>query len=217
MIPSDDTTQTRILMKIAEDIGETKADIGNLKDNVDALTANFQEVKEKVGQSMTRRECLSRHTELKSDLAVMKDSLVKEIKKVPTGEQHPVVTKAMIKEASIPSIEEVEEALEIRREEKAGKRRETINSWLTVILTSSAVLTGGAVGIYKLVGIINKLETAVINNTGEMKAKLDNVQTRVVFVNKDTSNDAGISNYNNLISSVPERPANKKAAAKKAK
>lgn len=181
-MPSRDEENTRILIQIAGDIGETREGIVNLKENVGTLSEDFRDVKDQLTQTVKQHECTQRHVVVAQSLDAMKKDLIDEIKKVPTGTNHPAITPEMLRAASAPTVQEVEKALEERKEEKADKKRKAVTFWLATISTGIALFSGCALGIYKMVTFMNKVETTVAGNTKEVRSEIQKNHNKIVYV-----------------------------------
>lgn len=202
-MPPRDEENTRILIQIAGDIGETREGIANLKENVNTLTEDFKVVKEQIAVTVKQPECTQRHVAVAHSLDAMKKDLIAEIKRVPTGVTHTALTPDVIQAYQsargkgeltgpfvIPpampnqplTVEDVENAIEEKKEEKAEKKRKAVTFWLATISTGVALFSGCAVGIYRMVTFMNKLEETMSVNTQEVRSEIQKTKNKVIYV-----------------------------------
>jgi hypothetical protein len=236
----DDVSQnTSILMEIAGNIGETRSDISNLKDNVSGLTGDFKDVKEQLSKAVMDDECTMRHVAVAKSLEAMKKDIVAEIKKVPTGQDHKIITPAMIREYQaalqrgdsegpyLPSaqmkdnkitVADVEAAFEEKQEAKAEKKRRLFSFWLAAISTAVTLIGGCAVGFYKIAIYINRLESAISSNTQEVRSEIQKSQPKVVYIKTPTVvyPDSGVPEPRRAVAANHGEGRTKRIAAKKA-
>lgn len=189
MPPGKDSDTLQILVQIAGDIGETRGDIASLKENVGSITDDFREVKEQLAQTVTKPECTQRHVVVAQSLDAMKKDILAELKK-PSG-MHQAITPEMLRAAAAPTLQEIEEALNQKKEEVAEKKRRAVTFWLATLSAGAALLGGTAVGVYKLVIFMSKLENAVSIQSDEMKSEIRRAKN-VVYVRLPANVDRGI-------------------------
>jgi len=190
MPPKDETLQ--ILVQIAGDIGETRGDIASLKSNVDTITEDFKEVKDQLSGTVTKPECTQRHVVVSQSLDSMKKDILAEIRK-PSG-MHQKITPEMLRAAAAPTMQEIEESLNQKKESIADKKRKAITFWLVTISTVVALLSGCVVGVYKFVLFMDNLENVVSTKSDEVKYALKKSQNsnNVVYIRVPASPDVGL-------------------------
>jgi hypothetical protein len=191
--------------------------VGETRKGIKRLEGDVREVKESIStlQSSTVRkdECAQRHVvvaqsinSLDTDLKEIRDG-VREIKKSGTGTGYAAVDVQPPAPAPLPPApttsgvftppkEVVEEVLDQRQE----KTRKNLTFWLATIGTVGSLLSAGAVGIYKLVKYLDRVDRMVELNTKESEATRQEIkeqlkrelQPKVVYVRAGTS-DAGVA------------------------
>lgn len=229
-MPPRDTED--VLIRIAGDIGQTRAGIDHLKEG-------FKEVKEKLDETVKQITCDNRHEELDVSLSKLKLEIVAEIKRSATGEYHRALTPEVMRAYqtahargdltgpfTIPlkpleqplTVGDVEAAIEERKEEKAEKKRKAVTFWLASISAGVALLSGCAIGIYKLVSVMNKLETVVTTGTQEVRSEMARTKKQIVYVDKIVTvrPDGGVvSAAPHIDPALSPKPPRRKVAAKK--
>lgn len=193
MAPLKETDALQILVQIAGEIGETRGDIASLKSNVDTITEDFKEVKNKIEQSVTKPECTQRHVVIAQSLDAMKKDILTEMKK-PSG-LYQAVTPKMMRDAAAPTMQEIEANLIKKKEEAIEKRRKHITFWLITISTVIALLGVCTAAVYKFVLFMDKLENVVATKSDEVRSEVRKAQNRVVYVQAPIDPDSGVSYF----------------------
>ena len=196
-----------LLVRIADDIGQTKEGIKNLKEGL-------REVKNKLDNTVKQVTCDEKHEALGAALSSLKDEIVKEIKKTPTGMNNPALTPEVIEAYrvahqrgdltgpfSIPrvmpdqplTVADVEQAIEEHKEEKFEKRKKAITFWLATISGLIGLIGSCSVVSYKAFKMASKLEASVEASSKEIKSEFKRNNSRqVVYVQVPIYPDARV-------------------------
>jgi hypothetical protein len=118
------------------------------------------------------------------------------------------------------TVTEMENAIEQRKEERAEKRKKAVTFWLATISTASVLIGGCAIGVYKVVLFMEKINNTVAAQGQEIRAASQNTP-KVVYVKVPDQNmaytpgpDDGQYRYVRPVPKKIEKKITKKAVKK---
>jgi hypothetical protein len=195
MSPRDDT-QTRILIQISGDIGEARAGINNLKDNLSNVTDDIKDMKDKLVETVNKEDCTMRHRIVADSITGLKKDIIAEFKRSPSKE-YVQITNDMLRHNKQPTIEEIEEELQKKEEERAEKKRKQITFWLTSIVAAFTLITSFSIGLYRLFSYVSRLDANLTSTSSELRKEIQyNKQSKIVYIHT-SKKDVGVTDISN--------------------